>query len=371
MSIANVNKDMMKWARQYAGYVDGYEERLPKNIKSNYKAWENGEKYPTWNQLREVSRKYKIPTAYFFMEKPPKIDDFPHLVNYRKVDTNMLFENNTPELIDNVRKCEIRREIFLDLSSQMDESVLKFRKLDKPLNKYDFSSYIRETLAVPLDLQKTWHKNDSKHYNVLNNWKTLLHDRMGILVFETKNVDIAEMRGLSIFHEDIPIILLNGKDSVNGRIFTLFHELTHLLLGESAFCDGSEERDVEVFCNSVAGEFLVPEHDLKDNCDSNVKKLSNIYGVSEQVISRRLLDVGRITREEYFNNIKKGSHNSFTAKSSGNYLNNMIKYYGRPYYALVLNAWELGVISTSEFMKYSNLNKKSIPKLQEKLFGGI
>ena len=67
-----------------------------------------------------------------------------------------------------------------------------------------------------------------------------------------------EMRGLCIFHDKIPIIILNGKDTPNGRIFSLFHELTHLLLAESAICGD----DVEIFCNSVAGEFLVPESDL-------------------------------------------------------------------------------------------------------------
>lgn len=82
---------------------------------------------------------------------------------------------------------------------------------------------------------------------------------MGILIFETRGVSLEEMRGLCIFHEEIPIILLNGKDTPNGRILSLFHELTHLLLGKSAICENNELSEEEIFCNAVAGEFLVIE----------------------------------------------------------------------------------------------------------------
>lgn len=67
---AKINSAMMKWAREYAGFTHGHEERLPKDIKSKYEAWEKGENSPTWNQLREVSKKYHIPTAFFFMDCP-------------------------------------------------------------------------------------------------------------------------------------------------------------------------------------------------------------------------------------------------------------------------------------------------------------
>lgn len=164
---------------------------------------------------------------------------------------------------------------------------------------------------------------------------------MGVLIFETYDVDIEEMRGLSIYHDIVPIILLNGKDSVNGRIFSLFHELTHLLLGESAICGDDLERDIEVFCNAVSGEFLVPAKDLTKNLynmsDELLKDLSNLYGVSEHVILRRLLDLNKITKENYD---LKTDYDDFIPSSNkskgnrGNYYRNMIKYNGRPFYSL-------------------------------------
>ena len=187
------------------------------------------------------------------------------------------------------------------------------------------------------------------------------------------------MRALCIFHNKIPIILLNGKDSVNGRIFSLFHELTHLLLGKSAICGDDENTQEEIFCNSVAGEFLVPGDDLIKNINpglavlsyKSLRNLYNLYGVSEHVIVRRLLDTNQITRNEYVSYINNYEESSSSTDSSGNYLNNMIKYNSRAYYSLVLDAYDFGVINSLEFSKFTELGKNQIPKLQEAFYGGV
>lgn len=382
MAVAKINKDMMYWARKYAGYTNGYENELPKDIREKYESWESGEKFPTWIQLRNVSKKYKVPTAFFFMKNPPKYNLIPTLVNYRKLNADSIYENNSPYLIDNIYTSENRREIFIELSEDMDKTIPTFERFEGEINKYNLSSFIREKLDVSLDTQKKWLKKDNRkdkdHYNFLNNWKEVITEKMGVLIFETYDVDIEEMRGLCIYHDIVPIILLNGKDSVNGRIFSLFHELTHLLLGESAICGDDLERDIEVFCNAVSGEFLVPAKDLTKNLynmsfDELLKDLSNLYGVSEHVILRRLLDLNKITKENYD---LKTDYDDFIPSSNkskgnrGNYYRNMIKYNGRPFYSLVLSAYELGIINGSDFSKFTGLKVNQAPIIEEILYGG-
>ena len=375
---AIINPAMMIWAREYAGFINGYEEQLPKDIKERYESWESGDNYPTWNQLRNVSKKYHIPTAFFFMNCPPHFDNLPKIVNYRKLDVDSIYETKSPSLINDIRKSENRREIYLELLTELDEEVVTFKIPDLEIDKKIFADYIREVLEVPLSTQKSWYK-ESKHYNFLNKWKEILNKKLGILIFETEGVLLEEMRALCIFHNQIPIILLNGKDSVNGRIFSLFHELTHLLLGESAICGDDENTQEEIFCNAVAGEFLVPEEDLIINSDSSrellsyksLKNLYDSYGVSEHVIVRRLLDINKITKNDYIsyiNNYEESSSNSLG--SSGNYLNNMIKYNSRAYYSLILDAYDLGIINSLEFSKFTELGKNQISKLQEAFYGG-
>lgn len=375
---AKINSAMMKWAREYAGFTHGHEERLPKDIKSKYEAWEKGENSPTWNQLREVSKKYHIPTAFFFMDCPPNFDNLPNMINYRKLVADSIYETNSPNLINNIRKSETRREIYLDLLNELNEDILLFKVPKLEHDTKIFSNYIREILDISLSTQKSWYK-EVNHYNFLNKWKEVLNEKLGVLIFETEGVLLEEMRALCIFHEKIPIILLNGKDSVNGRIFSLFHELTHLLLGESAICGDDENTQEEIFCNAVAGEFLVPEHDLNISINgvtdllsyNSLKKLYNSYGVSEHVILRRLLDANKISRKDYISYINSYEESfSKSSGSGGNYLNNMIKYNGKAYYSVILDAYEVGIINSLEFSKFTDLGKKQIPKLQESFYGG-
>lgn len=369
---AKINPKMMEWARLHAGFTNGYEENLPGEIKKRYEKWENGETSPTWKQLRNASQKFNVPTAFFFMDEPPIIDELPTLFNYRKLDLDSIYEEKSPALIDSIRKSERRRSIFIDLTEELNETVIKFEIPNLAQNKKTFSNYIRERLNVSLETQKSWY-NEKKHYSFLNNWKEIITRKLGILIFETEGVDIKEMRGLCILHEEIPIILLNGKDTPNGRIFTLFHELTHLLLGESAICGDDLDKDVEIFCNSVAGEFLVPKEDLLINVNESVKDLANRYGVSYHVIYRRLLDTKNISQAEYDQKTEydyEDYSNDNSDRPKGNYFYNQIKYNGRPFYCLVLDAYDSGVISALEFSKYTNLGQKQIPKLQDILFGG-
>ena len=56
----------------------------------------------------------------------------------------------------------------------------------------------------------------------------------------------------------MPVILINGKDRGNGRVFTLLHEFCHLALRQSGVSNMGGDRndaphpDVEKFCNAVA-----------------------------------------------------------------------------------------------------------------------
>ena len=205
VSEAIINPAMMIWARRYAGFIEEYEELLPGYIKKHYKLWENGEKYPTWNQLRQVSNKYNVPTAFFFMETEPDFDDLPTLINFRKIDPDN-YKNESPELIKEIRKSEHRREIYLDLLFDLDKPIPKFEVIEESKSRRNVVKYIREKLGISLDEQKSWiRKNnslDKEHYNFLNKWKEIITEKMGILIFETDGVILEEMRGLCIFHEE-------------------------------------------------------------------------------------------------------------------------------------------------------------------------
>ena len=167
----------------------------------------------------------------------------------------------------------------------------------------------------------------------------------------------------------------------SGRIFSLFHELTHLILGESAICDVDKNNAKEWLCNSVAAQFLVPQEDLLKNTvvklnhsgrwtASELVELSNEYGVSRQSLLLRLIHLNKAPQKSY-DEMKSQWMGEYKKKSSGggSPVLNQIKYNGKMYSFLMLAAYENGVISSVDFSQDMGLRIKHVDELSEKLFG--
>ena len=382
VSRAKINPIVMKWARIEAGYN---KENLPKRFKDKFENWENGTVDPTWNQLRDLSNQYKRPSAFFFRSYAPSRDKI-DFIEYRRFD--IAFKHKTPRLIYNIRRSKFMRDNYIGLLHNMRIPAINFsNNRFESKNPEEFALHIREILNVSVSEQKKWiynknHDKDYKHYNFLNNWKDKLNN-LGILIFETEDVSLVEMKALAIYSDDYPIILLNGSDVVNSRIFSMFHELVHLMSGETVICDLNDEIKKEIFCNAVAGEFLVPSRDFIENSevvdfsgdeweDDDLIELSHEYGVSKDVILRKLLNISKISPDFYNLKIRQWSKEHSNKKkngSGGSFLNNKIKYNGKMYSRLVFSAYENKIINGADFSEYMGLQLKHIPKLETLLFG--
>lgn len=371
MGRVKINPYMLKWAREDAGYTYS---NLPKQLQINFPKWENGEVMPTWKQLCLISNQFKRPVACFFRIRPPETEEL-NMMEYRKSGNEIKTE--TPKLKIEVRKSIYKRKIFMELMEDMNSPKTIFSNyLKKFNNNREVLSYIHKILNVSLEKQKSWlynrsNKKDYMHYSFLNHWKDKI-SKLGILIFEVAGVDIKEMRALCIYYDEYPIILLNGADSVNGRIFSLFHELTHLLTGITAVCDVSHDNHKESFCNQIAAEFLVPEDDLLNTYtstdDDKIYHLSHRYGVGYETVLLRLLNLNKISHKTYKNKkeeLMKKQNKKHSA--GGSHVLNQIKYNGRLYSKLFLKAYENNIITDPEFSQAINLRMKHIPELKYQL----
>ncbi|MDK2887710.1 MAG: hypothetical protein PWP72_588 [Thermoanaerobacter sp.] len=159
-------------------------------------------------------------------------------------------------------------------------------------------------------------------YTALRRWTEAV-ERLGVLVFHAKGIDLSIMRGISISERLFPVICLNIKDTPRGRAFSLIHELVHIALEKSGICDmpymeeeeesrfGNQHKKTEAYCNMVAGEVLVPREALLENEivsgepkkliweDWELKELADRFKISQEVILRRLLTLKRTTKDFY------------------------------------------------------------------------
>jgi Zn-dependent peptidase ImmA (M78 family) len=193
----------------------------------------------------------------------------------------------------------------------MNEPVREFTlRATLATNVETLGAGIREFLQVSEASQQRFAKK------AFEGWRAAVEAK-DILVFVVPRLKIEEMRGTALAETTLPVILVNGKDRGNGRVFTLLHEFCHLALRQSGVSNvGGERNDapnpnVERFCNAVAAAALMPSEWLlgehlvaskggtKTWDDDELDALARRFGVSPEAVLRRLLTLGRTTQTFY------------------------------------------------------------------------
>jgi Zn-dependent peptidase ImmA (M78 family) len=111
-----------------------------------------------------------------------------------------------------------------------------------------------------------------------------------------------------------PIIYVNNSAAKTRQIFTLFHELGHLLFQTSGIDPLDDQyverlperpRHIEVLCNRFAAQFLVPGKAFEAAFagqrpdERTAEILAERFHVSREFIFRKFLDRDLITQEDY------------------------------------------------------------------------
>lgn len=306
---ARANPELLVWARETAGFSAGVAADRLKIPADRLEAWEKGQSRPSLAQLRKIAQLYKRPLAAFYLPRPPAAEEPVH--DFRRIH-GQAAGRSSPDLLLAIRRCRERREIALDLYDQLDAEPTP---LDLTVSLRDdpdaVAGRIRALLDISFDEQRSW----QEQYEAFRQWRTRL-ESAGALAFQATDVEITEARGFSIAERPLPAVVVNIKDSVYGRIFTLIHEFTHVLLNRGGVCDVDEgadndHEDVEIFCNHVAGATIVPRDSLLRSehvagkrgptnwQDDVLRTLSRTFHASRETILRRLLTLNLATPAHY------------------------------------------------------------------------
>ncbi|MDP2761138.1 MAG: ImmA/IrrE family metallo-endopeptidase [Sideroxyarcus sp.] len=260
----------------------------------------------TFNQLRKVADHFGR-GVLFFLEEGAVDEAQVHSPQFRTL------ANQKPELSAKLKalieRVEKQREVYLSLREDLDDA-----------DRTRFSPPVlpNDDLQEAARVARRWLGLNEQ--NSFDSYREALESR-GVLVFRSNGYNgkwqIAKENpiiGFSLYDAACPVIVVKKQDWDTRQSFTLMHELGHLLLHKTSSID--DERDLqshrghESEANAFAGYLLVPDVFLASISDAErpdnvseydcwLERQRKAWGVSGEMILRRLLDAGRLPQSRY------------------------------------------------------------------------
>ncbi len=378
--IPGLNPDILVWARRRAGQdVDDVARKLGKSSEEVL-AWEAGDSNPTYVQLEKLAYQvYKRPIALFFFPEPPEEEDTEH--RFRTLPDFELADL-APDTRFKIRDGLAKQLALHDLTRGRNPAAQRvFRDLATRVGSPParVAAEVRAYLDISISDQQSWRGVSA----ALDAWRESI-EAHGVYVFKGSFAQ-REVSGFCLHGEEFPIIYLNNSVAKTRQIFTLFHELAHLLLQTNGITkrDNSyisrlrgDDREIEIFCNAFAGEFLVPRNSLSAltgrgvPSDKLIGKAAGDLKVSREVVLRRLLDLGFVSRQHYEEKAAQWTADYFDLRQEspgGNYYNTQGAYLGKGFLALAFQQLYRGLISRAELADVLGVKAKSIDGLEQRL----
>ncbi|HIJ70965.1 MAG TPA: ImmA/IrrE family metallo-endopeptidase [Planctomycetes bacterium] len=371
-----VNPDMLRWARETAGFgIDDVVVKLKRKrvTAETVASWEKGEDSPTYVQLERLAYKiYKRPLALFFFPEPPE-EETP-AESFRTLpqeEINFL----QPRLLYLVRQAKVMQENLRELFEGVNpakKQVCSDIEIHDSAVISDVAKAVRNYLGIGLGEQYALTTNEK----ALKYWREVL-EKHGVFIFKDAFRD-EECSGFCLYDNVFPIIYINNSQAKIRQIFTLFHELAHLLfktggidLRQNDFIQKMRgpNRRIEVFCNRFAGEFLVPTEDFKPRIrgqtinDNLLTRLAKKYSVSREVILRKCLNIRYINQAFYEARVKEWNEERLARESSASdkghptYYDVKRAYLGAYYIEAAFGKYYKGAISKLQLADYLGMKE--------------
>jgi len=371
----NVNHGVLVWARESLALTRNQVAEKTGISGRRLTQLEDGEKPPTIDELQELSKVYKRTIATLLLTKPPLEKPLPF--DRRTVDSQSLnlFHEKTVMAVRKARALaqsylELRKELGVEIpglnffASIQDDPKIQAANLRRLMNLDEIRAIDNKNQVLEAYIEKV--------------------ESLGIAVFQlTMTQD--KLRGFSIIDEAIPIIgIKRGGESPTGKIFTLFHELGHILLNEGGLCDLSENTTfvTEKWCNAFAAEVLIPTPELlqmeivlqqkqtgqKTWAKSDLIDLGVHFHVGPLAILRSLLENNLTTPVFY-----KEKHQAWNKPQFGrsknpegrNIAKETIKEKGRTYISLAFSAFDQNRIDLKDLSDFLGVRLSYIPRTRQ------
>ncbi|MFH1719795.1 MAG: ImmA/IrrE family metallo-endopeptidase [Planctomycetota bacterium] len=373
-----VNPDTLKWARETANISLEEAAFRIKKTPEIVEDWERkGGKSPTYVQLETLAYEiYKRPIAIFFFPDPPREID--PKGSFRTLPASELEDlpSTFLKLFRDAQAMQINLDELNDGINPNPDKILRDLSFSPGDNVDDMAAAVREYLGIPLATQLLW-KDVS---TALKEWRRAIESK-GIYVFKDA-FHFDEISGFCIYDHEFPVIYLNNSMPMTRQVFTLFHEIVHLLLKTGGIDKRNDaflrklkgdNRRAEVLCNTFAGAFLVPDSDFETMLkatkldEEEIQQLANRYNVSREVILRKCMDRKLISKAYYEQKSKQWAEEAQKRRKQdkgGDYYRNVVAYRGETYLDLVFKKYYQGRFDAAQLAEYLGVKVTYVPGVE-------
>lgn len=326
-----------------------------------------------------MAKAYRRPPAVLLLADPPREPPLPQY--FRTLDNEPVSADAlSAETLLAVRRARHIRSLLVDLERDRIAGLRALPRVTVLADPGETASTISHALGVE---EPGTNPKFADERDAIRKWRAILYGA-GVLALQLPT-PVDEARGFSIPDQPFPVIVASQHDSPRARIFTFFHELGHIVLGNPGICEISfrSPKDpgnkVERFCNAFAGQFLVPEAALSRTLERlrieaaptelAAAKLSTHFCVSQEVVLRRLLDTKRLALGDYRERIDalRGGYHEKPPSSTGGADFVRLRYseYGPEFARLVLQSVDDGRLTYRDAVDFLGLKADHLLRVRE------
>lgn len=372
-----IDSKIIEWSINTSGWKK-IELREKLNISEKiFASWFKGQALITLNQLKELAKKTKRPLASFFLSTIPSESPTPkdyrlHPEQKGKFDKKTIFA---------VRKARRLQKILKELMSNLyEDRKTKLKKRELNESPIKVAEEVRELFELTEDKQKKFNNS----YKFMRFLREKL-EKNNIFTFQI-SMPQEDARGFTLSDSFPNIVTINSKDSIEARIFTLMHEVGHVLLKDTGISipDFNNQNKVEKWCNEFSSNFLLPKNIAKKIFSENNSKLietetleflSRKYKLSKNMLLYNMAKLKFITFEDYneiLNRYKKYESivKTEVEKKSPTGIpqdRKRLSELGNKFVSLVAENTERKNITYSDALNYLSIKSRNFNKLMKKV----
>jgi Zn-dependent peptidase ImmA (M78 family)/transcriptional regulator with XRE-family HTH domain len=335
-----INPEVLKWARRQSGRSIAEVAHALNRSDAEIEQWERGEGGPTFAQLEVLAYDvFKRPTALFFFPAPPLEHD--GAIEFRTIPADEV-EKFLPDTRFAMRQAvlyQLSLNELHDHKNPVDDALFKKLQLSTGVDVVSAGARIRKELGLSIEDQMLW-RNERTAFD---NWRERFEAK-GVYIFK-RPFKQQRISGFCMVDDEFSLIVVNNSHSFTRQIYTLFHELAHILAREPGMTvaglgyidriTDARAKKAEVWCNALAAETLMPEAMFRrlfrgDTSDGAVGSISESFSVSREVVLRRMLALGSVSQTYYEAKVSEwGNQRTGSKSSGGDWYRNQVAYLGR------------------------------------------